>query len=161
MKSLLLTLGVFVIACQLMSPSVWGEETAQQKRSRLIGKLNNNLLNTHNRERQRNGRRPFILDKRLTAAAQKHADWMANNSNLSHTGKNGSSPSRRVGSGFNGIGENIAFGQSGYNEVTRDWMNSSGHRANILGGYNTVGFGAAKGKNGRIYWCTVFGHCNF
>ena len=86
---------------------------------------------------------------------------MATRNNLSHTGKNGSSPSRRVGSGFGGVGENIAYGQSGYTEVTRSWMNSSGHRANILGGYNAVGFGAAKAKNGRIYWCAVFAHCNF
>lgn len=87
MKSLLLTLGVFVIAFQLMSPSVWGEETSQQKRSRLIGKLNNNLLITHNRERQRNGRRPLALDARLTRAAQRHADWMANNNNLKPYGE--------------------------------------------------------------------------
>ena len=152
-----------LLVCCFLVSNAWTQETEtpQQRRVRLVKKLNNNLLITHNRERARNGRRALVLDKRLTKAAQKHADWMAARNNLSHTGKNGSSPSRRVGSGFGGIGENIAYGQSGYGEVTRDWMNSSGHRANILGGYNAVGFGAAKAKNGRIYWCAVFAHCNY
>ncbi len=152
-----------LLVCCFLVSNAWTQETEtpQQRRVRLVKKLNDNLLITHNRERARNGRRAFVLDKRLTKAAQKHADWMATRNNLSHTGKNGSSPSRRVGSGFGGVGENIAYGQSGYTEVTRSWMNSSGHRANILGGYNAVGFGAAKAKNGRIYWCAVFAHCNY
>tara|TARA_Y100001937_G_C7113538_1_gene329001 strand:- start:1437 stop:1913 length:477 start_codon:yes stop_codon:yes gene_type:complete len=151
-----------LVCCCLVS-NAWTQETetSQQKRVRLVKKLNDNLLLTHNRERSRNGRRALVLDKRLTDAAQKHADWMANSNRLSHTGRNGSSPSRRVGSGFGVIGENIAYGQSGYGEVTRSWMNSGGHRSNILGGYNAVGFGAAKSKSGRIYWCAVFSRCNY
>lgn len=53
-------------------------------------------------------------------------------------------------------GENIAYGQSTPAEVMNGWMNSSGHRANILkSDFKEIGI-AAFYKNGRYYWVQLF-----
>jgi uncharacterized protein YkwD len=55
-----------------------------------------------------------------------------------------------------GYGENVAYGQDTPQEVMQAWMNSRGHRANILNGrYSTIGVGAV--NSGRaIFWTQVF-----
>jgi uncharacterized protein YkwD len=40
--------------------------------------------------------------------------------------------------------------------VVRDWMNSPGHKQNILGPYPDIGFGYARGLTGNVYWCADF-----
>jgi uncharacterized protein YkwD len=58
---------------------------------------------------------------------------------------------------FSAAGENIAYGQRTAQEVVTDWMNSSGHRANILStAFTVVGVGAAKKSNGTMYWTQMF-----
>lgn len=99
---------------------------------------------------------------KLDQAAQKHAEWMAKNNKMSHTGAGGSSFWDRVqAEGFRGRGggENIAYGYSTAKTVMNGWMNSSGHRANILRStFTHLGLGYARADNGRIYWCTTFGY---
>lgn len=115
------------------------------------------LLDLHNKERSRYGKSLFTIDEKLSSAAQKHAEWMAKNRILSHTGANRSSVKDRVGSGYIIYGENIAYGQRTEKDVVRAWMNSSGHRKNILNNYfKRIGFGYSKTSNGVIYWCVVF-----
>lgn len=116
------------------------------------------LMDLHNNERNQHNVPILQQDAGLMQAAQQHADWMANNGKMSHRGENGSSPGDRIGPGYNTWGENVAMGQKTPAEVTRDWMNSSGHRRNILNGQFThVGFGVAQDSQGRLYWCTCFG----
>jgi uncharacterized protein YkwD len=56
-----------------------------------------------------------------------------------------------------GYAENVAYGQSTPSEVVRTWMNSPGHRKNILASNrNTIGVGLAYSANGRPYWTQVF-----
>ena len=58
---------------------------------------------------------------------------------------------------YNTAGENIAMGQRTPSEVMTDWMNSSGHRANILNSnFTELGVGIYKGANGTIYWTQMF-----
>jgi uncharacterized protein YkwD len=58
---------------------------------------------------------------------------------------------------FTAAGENIAYGQRTPEEVMNAWMNSSGHRANILNpSYNQIGVGVAKSANGTFYWTQEF-----
>jgi uncharacterized protein YkwD len=59
-----------------------------------------------------------------------------------------------VGS-YHAAGENIAAGQKSAAEVVKDWMNSPGHKANILGDYKYIGVGVVE-KNGRLYWSQEF-----
>jgi len=108
------------------------------------------LLELHNEER--NGMN-LELDKNLCHYSQRHAKKMADNNYLYH-----SSMSKLLKeSGASYVGENIAWGQETEEEVVRAWMNSYGHRKNILNKhYKKVGFGISKDKNGSIYWCAVF-----
>ena len=124
------------------------------------------LLEEHNSFRRNNGLQPLTMVEQLNRAAQRHADWMAVNRNMSHSEKPGtqgfdatdfSQRIKREGYLLSSGGENIAAGQRAVPEVMDDWMNSPGHRANILNaGFWNVGFGVAKDTFGHIYWCVVF-----
>ena len=58
---------------------------------------------------------------------------------------------------FSAAGENIAYGQRTPQEVMNSWMNSDGHRSNILSRtYNQIGVGVAKASNGTFYWTQMF-----
>ncbi len=60
--------------------------------------------------------------------------------------------------GFNTVGENIAYGYSSAEQVMEGWMNSPGHRANILNaGFLEIGVGCYRGSDGRLYWTQLFG----
>lgn len=67
-------------------------------------------------------------------------------------------PRQRAGYfGWLSLGENVAAGQTSVDQVMTAWMNSSGHKANILGSYTHAGFAQATGANGVIYWTQEFG----
>lgn len=80
-------------------------------------------------------------------------------SNFSHTrpdGSNGYKVVYEVGATYMAVGENIAYGYSTEAEVMNGWMNSSGHRANILNeNYHAMGVGVAC-NNGVYYWVQIF-----
>lgn len=119
-----------------------------------------NLLNEHNSERLVSGLGALEISTQLCQAAQAHADWMAENKKMSHTGAGGSTVSTRVsktGYAWAMVGENIAWGQGSSAEVFQAWMHSSGHRANILNSrYREIGIGLTNSPNGP-YWAVVFG----
>lgn len=101
------------------------------------------VIERTNSQRARHGLPPLSVDPRLVSSARRHAAWMTNSRSLAHT----SLP----------VGENIAMGQSSSAEVINAWMNSSGHRANILNpGYTRIGVAAFATPNGTIYWCQQF-----
>ena len=80
---------------------------------------------------------------------------------MSHTGAGGSNPGDRitaVGYNWRTYGENVAMGYSTAAAVMRGWMNSSGHRANILNcSFAEIGIGVANGSRG-MFWTQDFGH---
>lgn len=84
--------------------------------------------------RAENGRGPVTEDRRLTAAAQAYAQDLAAHDYFSHTGRDGSSFSDRArAQGYTcSRAENLAFGNMSQAQLVANWMNSSGHRANIL-----------------------------
>ncbi len=106
---------------------------------------------------------PLAVDVRLAAAAQDHADYMAANNAMSHTGEGGSSPAdRAAAAGFPMVmlGENVAAGQDSPAAVVIAWMNSPGHRANILHeSFRLIGAGYGQNPASlwRHYWVNVFG----
>lgn len=94
------------------------------------------------------GRGPLTADDRLEAAAVVHAKDLAASGTFSHRGTDGSTPgqrARRQGFDFCLVAENIARGQDSLVEVFDSWMNSSGHRQNILNGTHTR-FGLARSE---------------
>jgi uncharacterized protein YkwD len=98
-------------------------------------------------------------DSRLDKAARLHAEDMAANDYFDHTSQDGRSPSDRAAAqGFEGgVGENIAAGYPDAAAVMEGWMNSDGHRANILNcDYERLGIGVAD-RDGTLYWVQNFG----
>ena len=92
----------------------------------------------------------------LDAAAGLRAQEIA--VTFSHTRPNGTSCFTALaehGVAYAACGENIASGQATPAEVMAGWMNSPGHRANILGNYNRLGLGVRE-INGRIHWAQMF-----
>lgn len=121
------------------------------------------LLRLTNIERQKVGLSPLKLSSRLGRSAQNHAADMARNNYFSHTGRNGSSISDRAmanGYKYSFLGENIAAGKTTPEGTIRQWMNSPGHRANILKReFTEIGFGYTNFSSSRYqhYWVQVFG----
>ncbi|MET7596849.1 CAP domain-containing protein [Streptomyces sp. NPDC005481] len=119
------------------------------------------VLALTNAERTSAGLRPLAADARLTEAAQAHSTDMAVRGFYSHTSPEGREPWDRAaaaGSGHRSVGENIACGQRFPTEVVRGWMNSPGHRANILKpAFTHLGVGFAGGGPAGTYWTQLFG----
>ncbi len=117
------------------------------------------VLDIVNSERGRAGLSPLRLHSQLTAAAQAHSNDMARHNFMSHTGSDGSSPFDRIkrhGYNFRQAAENVASGYSSPQDVMRGWMNSNGHRANILNpNYRDIGIGYARAN--QPYWTQTFG----
>ncbi|MGY4927305.1 CAP domain-containing protein [Streptomyces sp. 900105755] len=114
-----------------------------------------------NRERTRAGLRPLAADPQLAAAAQAYSTDMATRDFYSHTSPEGTQPWDRAaaaGSRRRTIGENIACSQRSAAEVVEGWMNSPGHRANILKpDFTHIGVGFAGGGRAGTYWTQLFG----
>lgn len=126
-----------------------------------LGSPERELLEIHNIFRKAANLGTLAVNAKLMRAAQQHAYWMADNSTMSHTGKDRSTLMQRVSNEryvWSRVGENIAVGQHTPEAVMEAWMDSSGHRDNILDRrYREAGFGAAQSvENDRIYWCVVF-----
>ncbi|MFF0200473.1 CAP domain-containing protein [Streptomyces sp. NPDC005017] len=114
-----------------------------------------------NRERASAGLPPLAADPLLTRAAQAHSADMVARDFYSHTSPEGSGPRDRavaVGAVRRSTGENIACGQRSAAEVVTGWMNSPGHRANILRPeFTHIGIGFAGGGRAGTYWTQLFG----
>lgn len=113
-----------------------------------------------NAEREAAGCAPLAVDERLRTAARGHSHDMAANDYFSHTSLDGRTPSDRAReAGYpGGVGENIAYGYRTPEDVMRGWMNSDGHRRNILScRYTVIGVGLAYDERGRPYWTQKFG----
>ncbi len=108
-----------------------------------------------------NGLPPLNWSAPLAAAAQAYAARMANEGFFSHTAPDGSTMDQRIttaGYSWSSCGENIAYGSATPDAVMQAWMNSSGHRANLLGAsYQDLGVGLALGPDGTPYWVQDFG----
>lgn len=118
----------------------------------------NQVFALTNQYRQQNGCKALIRNSYAEKAAQGHADWMNSTGTFSHTGANGSSfVDRMKAAGYaNPGGENIAYGQKDAQAVMTAWMNSPGHRANILNcNFTRIGVGVAGTRN---YWVQDFGY---
>ncbi|MEU1368387.1 sigma-70 family RNA polymerase sigma factor [Streptomyces sp. NPDC005803] len=113
-----------------------------------------------NKERAAAGCGPLQEDAQLTDAAQRHSDDMAARGFFAHTNPDGADPGRRVtdsGYRWSTYGENIAAGQQTPEAVMRSWMNSPGHRANILNcSFKDIGVGVHRGAGGP-WWTQDFG----
>ncbi|MEV4515356.1 CAP domain-containing protein [Dactylosporangium sp. NPDC049525] len=123
--------------------------------------LESEVVTLTNNYRTANGCGALRIDTRLVAAARTHSTDMVTNNFFSHTGSNGSTfVQREVGAGYTtgASAENIAWGYRSPKEVVDGWINSAGHRANILNCASVaVGVGVAYKADGTPYWTQDFG----
>lgn len=116
------------------------------------------VISLVNEERAKMGLSPVTEASDLASAAAVRAKEIS--SSFSHTRPNGSYYNTALdenGVKYRGSGENIAYGQRTAAEVMDGWMNSQGHRANILNGnYTKIGVGFYEGPGGVKYWVQLF-----
>jgi uncharacterized protein YkwD len=114
-----------------------------------------------NAQRRAEGLPALTPEPRLMQAAQAHACDNAGRRVMSHQGSDGSSLRdrlRRAGYGFRAANENVAMGQRSADSVVTTWMNSQGHRRNILQrGTRDMGLAVALAADGRPHWVFVSG----
>jgi uncharacterized protein YkwD len=100
------------------------------------------LIQRVNVERTSRGLVALVLEPGLLISARNHCIWMSQSSRMVHSG---------------GVAENIAMGQADSGQVMRSWMNSSGHRANILNPrYRSIGVAGFLSPRGTPFWCQQF-----
>lgn len=122
--------------------------------------LENEVIRLTNIERSKAGLPALKANWELSRVARYKSQDMVNKNYFSHQSPTYGSPFQMMesfGIRFTAAGENIAYGQRNPEEVVRAWMNSPGHRANILSSsYTEIGVGVAKKSNGTLYWTQMF-----
>jgi uncharacterized YkwD family protein len=120
------------------------------------------VISLINQERANEGLPALSNQSQLTSAARTHSDDMACNNFFSHTSPTTGSPFDRItaaGYSYSAAGENIAAGYGSPSALVDGWMNSSGHRANILStNFTQIGVGYAYWSDSDYgaYWTAVF-----
>lgn len=112
---------------------------------RMVGNTQENeVVRLVNAERAKRGLRPLSVNTKMMSDARSWSNNQASRRRMYHS---------RMG-----YAENVAYGQPTPQAVVRDWMNSPGHRRNILNpNYTQIGVGMAYSGGGRPYWSQVFG----
>jgi uncharacterized YkwD family protein/spore coat assembly protein SafA len=110
-----------------------------------------------NVQRSQNGLAPLTMNWELSRVARYKSQDMVDKHYFSHTSPTYGSPfdmMKAFGISYRAAGENIAYGQRTPQEVVTAWMNSSGHRANILNtSFKEIGVGYVAAGN---YWTQMF-----
>ncbi|MGO0905791.1 CAP domain-containing protein [Clostridioides difficile] len=113
-----------------------------------------------NVDRSKAGLNPLTLDADVSNVATKKSQDMIDNNYFAHNSPTYGSPFdmlKKFGISYKTAGENIAMGQKTPKEVVNAWMNSEGHRKNILNpNYSKIGVGVAQKSGGSIYWTQIF-----
>jgi uncharacterized protein YkwD len=165
MRNLILVFLLFFVGCSKTGgfkyePVDWNstaptlpQTLPQPSKDKEVPDFIKNLLAYHNEQRELKGRTKFDLDSYLIDYAQNHAGWMSKKNWMKH-----SDVSVLIGR-YSAVGENIAYNQKDEKTVVVAWMNSTGHRQNILNrNFTKIGFGVSNNARGEPYWCTVFGN---
>ncbi|MCX8128779.1 MAG: SafA/ExsA family spore coat assembly protein [Clostridia bacterium] len=120
----------------------------------------NEVIRLVNIERAKAGLQPLKANWQVSRVARYKSQDMATKGYFSHTSPTYGSPFSMMesfGVRFSAAGENIAMGQRTPQEVMSGWMNSPGHRANIMNpSYTEIGVGLAKNSTGTNYWTQMF-----
>jgi uncharacterized protein YkwD len=120
------------------------------------------MVGSINANRAAVGAPPLVRCGALDGAAQAHSQDQATTNTMTHTGSDGSTIGVRANRagyiGWTALGENVAAGYTSVDAVMSGWMNSPGHKANLLNpAFRHVGVGRADSAGGRPYWTQDFG----
>lgn len=130
-----------------------------QKSEGLIKSYEMQILDITNSLRTRMGLKPFEYSKEASAVARKHSIDMAERNFMKHNNPDNKSPFDRMRDGgleFRAAAENIAAGQPSAIQAHEGWMNSEGHRKNIVGNYEKLGIGVEFGGSYGVYYTENF-----
>ncbi|MCP3030929.1 CAP domain-containing protein [Halobacillus sp. A1] len=121
------------------------------------GDIHEQVVQLTNEAREEQGLEPLKFSKEVTKVAQEKSEDMSENNYFSHTSPEHGSPSQMLqdnGVDFRAAAENIASGQRSPEEVVEGWLNSEGHRKNIMNENMTeIGVGFEEDGN---YWTQMF-----
>lgn len=133
------------------------EQKPAQQQSSQLSAYEQKVVELTNAERTKNGLAPFKIDVELSKVAREKSRDMSANKYFDHNSPTYGSPfdmMKKFGISYRSAGENIAMGQRTPEEVVNAWMNSSGHRANILSkDFTHIGVGHVAEGN---YWTQQF-----
>ena len=126
------------------------------------------MLDLHNQTRASAGLRQLCVHPALQKAAEAHSQDMIDEDYFSHTSQDGTTFAQRIklqGYNYRAAGENLAWGSGSLgapDNIFKNWMNSSGHKANILSNsFREVGIGAVTGTyksySNATMWTADFG----
>ena len=122
-----------------------------------VSQFENEVIRLVNEQRASRGLNKLSTNWELSRVARHKSLDMKNNNYFSHTSPTYGSPFQMMksyGITYRSAGENIAKGQTTPQKVVNSWMNSSGHRANILNSsYTHIGVGYVKDGH---YWTQMF-----
>jgi len=125
-----------------------------------IGTYEQQVVDLVNKERAAVGLPALKVNTKLSGVAEKKAEDMRDGNYFSHTSPTYGSPfdmMKQFGISYSSAGENIAKGQRTPADVMNGWMNSPGHKANILNSsYTEIGVGYVTDSNGNTYWVQHF-----
>jgi uncharacterized protein YkwD len=127
------------------------------------GATEGRIFDLINAERQHQGLPALVYNAQLDRMAKIQAENMARFQKMAHTIPDSQLPTlgdraHYAGYRYGRLAENVALGYPNAETVVQGWMNSSGHRRNILdGGVEETGIGIARSSAGGLYYCQVFG----
>jgi uncharacterized YkwD family protein len=128
-----------------------------EKVATTVSAFEKEVVELTNKERAKNGLKELTLDNELSKVAKVKSQDMSTNNYFDHTSPTYGSPfdmMKQFGVAYKAAGENIAKGQTTPEEVVKAWMNSEGHRANILSDkFTHIGVGYVENGN---YWTQQF-----
>lgn len=111
-----------------------------------------------NKFRKSKGLAPLSLSETLSVEARSHSRSMANGrTGFGHDGfeQRIDGISKKLGR-VSAAAENVAYGNLSAEAVVDGWIKSPGHRKNMLGNFNLIGIGTAKGKGNIVYFTQIF-----
>ncbi|MBX0354971.1 CAP domain-containing protein [Bacillus toyonensis] len=136
------------------------QKPAEQKpaeEAKSLSEFEQRVVELTNAERTKQGLPALKIDTELSKVARVKSEDMQKNNYFDHNSPTYGSPfdmMKKFGISYTSAGENIAQGQRTPEEVVQAWMNSAGHRANILNnGFTHIGVGYVESGN---YWTQQF-----
>ena len=125
-----------------------------------LGNYEQQVVDLVNKERAAAGLPALKVNTKLAGVAEKKAEDLRDKNYFDHQSPTYGSPfdmMKQFGISYTAAGENIAKGQRTPDEVMNGWMNSPGHRANILNAnFTEIGVGYVTDSNGTTYWVQHF-----
>lgn len=148
------------VAAQNLKPDAKSDAKKEKKDELSLTDEEKGVIELTNAERKKESLPPLKPNLKLLTAARGHGENMAKQNKLDHV-LDEKTPAERVkaaGYRYAATGENIAWNQKDPAQVLEAWMNSPGHRANILNkDYVEIGVACVKNAKGERYWVQVFG----